>query len=82
MKRIILLTAVLLCLTSCGKQSEQTASNITPEPEKTKAVTSQVITEIIDTSTNESGNNMKKYDFSEFANVELINAAIGSMTDE
>ena len=81
MKRIILLTAVLLCLTSCGKQSEQTASN-TAETEITKAVTLQVITEITDTSTNESGDNMKNYVFSEFANVELINADIGSMTDE
>ena len=81
MKRIILWTAVLLCLTSCGKQSEQTASN-TAETEITKAVTLQVITEITDTSTNESGDNMKNYVFSEFANVELINADIGSMTDE
>ena len=63
MKQIILLIAVLLCLTSCGKQSEQTASN-TAEAEITKAVTSQVITEITDTSTHESGDNMKNYDFS------------------
>ena len=65
MKRIILLTAVLLCLTSCGKHDRKTTSNNT----------SEIIT-------TESGDDMKKYDFSEFANVELINAAIGSMTDE
>ena len=82
MKRIFLLTAVLLCLTSCGNESEQTASNITPEHEKTKAVTSQVISEITDTSTNESGDDMENYDFSTLTNVELINADIGSMTDE
>ena len=41
-----------------------------------------MITEITDTITNESGDNMKNYDFSEFANVELINADISSMTDE
>ena len=82
MKRIILLTAVLLCLTSCGNEGEQTASNITPEPEKTKAVTSQVISEITDTSTNESGDDMENYDFSTLTNVELINADIGSMNNE
>ena len=41
-----------------------------------------MITEITDTSTNESGDNMKNYDFSEFANVELINADISSMNNE
>ena len=82
MKRIILLTAVLLCLTSCGKQSEQTASNTAGEAELTKAVTSQVVTEITDASTNESGDDMENYDFSTLTNVELINADIGSMTDE
>ncbi|MBR6983553.1 MAG: nuclear transport factor 2 family protein [Ruminococcus sp.] len=82
MKRIILLTAVLLCLTSCGNESEQTASNTAAETELTKAVTSQVITEIIDTSKNESGDDMKNYDFSVLTNVELINADMGSMTDE
>ena len=82
MKRIILLTAVLLCLTSCGNESEQTASNTAAETELTKAVTSQVITEIIDTSKNESGDDMKNYDFSALTNVELINADMGSMTDE
>lgn len=81
MKQIILLTAVLLCLTSCGNEGEQTASN-TAETELTKAVTSQVITEITDTSTNESGDDMKNYDFSELTNVELINADLGSMNDE
>lgn len=65
MKQIILLTAVLLCLTFCGKHDRKTTSNNTYE--------------II---TTESGDNMKNYDFSEFANVELINADIGSMTDE
>ncbi|MBR1384911.1 MAG: nuclear transport factor 2 family protein [Ruminococcus sp.] len=82
MKQIILLTAVLLCLTSCGKQSEQTVSNTAGEAEKTKAVTSQVISEITDTSTNESGDDMENYDFSTLTNVELINADLGSMTDE
>ena len=81
MKRIILLTAVLLCLTSCGNESEQTASN-TAETEITKAVTSQVMTEITDTSTNESGDDMENYDFSTLTNVELINANLGSMNDE
>lgn len=82
MKRIILLTAVLLCLTSCGKQSEQTASNTSAETELTKAVTSQVISEITDTSTNESGDDMENFDFSALTNVELINADLGSMNDE
>ncbi len=82
MKRIILLTAVLLCLTSCGNESEQTASNTAAETELTKAVTSQVITEIIDTSQNESGDDMKNYDFSTLTNVALINADLGSMNDE
>lgn len=81
MKQIILLIAVLLCLTSCGNEGEQSASN-TAETEITKAVTSQVITEIIDTSTNESGDDMENYDFSILTNVELINADMGSMTDE
>ena len=31
MKRIILLTAVLLCLTSCGKHDRKTTSNNTSE---------------------------------------------------
>ena len=39
-------------------------------------------TEIIDTSQNESGDDMKNYDFSKLTNVELINADLGSMTDE
>ena len=82
MKRIILLTAVLLCLTSCGDRSVQTSSSIAPEAEITKAATSQVTTEIIDTSQNESGDDMKNYDFSKLTNVELINADLGSMTDE
>lgn len=82
MKLVIILTAVLLCLTSCGNESEQTASNITPEPEKTKAVTTQGAAETTDTSTNESGDDMKNYDFSALTNVELINADMGSMTDE
>ena len=82
MKRLILLTAALLCLTSCGNESEQTASNTAPEPEKTKAVTSQSAAEIADASTNESGDDMKNYDFSTLTNVELINADMGSMTDE
>lgn len=81
MKQIILLTAVLLCLTSCGNEGEQTASN-TAETELTKAVTSQVISEITDTSQNESGDDMENYDFSTLTNVELINADIGSMSDE
>ena len=37
---------------------------------------------ISETATIESGDNMKNNDFSEFANVELINADIGSMNDE
>ena len=82
MKQIILLTAVLLCLTSCGNESEHTASNTAAETEITKAVTLQVTTEITDTSTNESGDDMKNYDFSALTNVELINADLGSMTDE
>lgn len=82
MKQIILLTAVLLCLTSCGNESEQTASNTASEAELTKAVTSQVISEITDTSTNESGDDMENYDFSTLTNVELINTDIGSMNDE
>ena len=65
MKRIILLTAVLLCLTSCGKHDRKTTSNNT----------SEIIT-------TESGDNMKNYYFSALTNVELINADIGSMTDE
>ena len=82
MKFVIILTAVLLCLTSCGNESGQTASNITPEPEKTKAVTTQGAAEIIETSQNESGDDMENYDFSALTNVELINADIGSMNDE
>lgn len=82
MKRIILLSAVLLCLTSCADQREQRASNTDERSEITKAVTSQVTTEIIDTSTNESGDDMKNYNFSALTNVELINADLASMTDE
>ena len=82
MKRIILLTAVLLCLTSCADQREQRASNTDESSEITKAVTSQVTTEIIDTSQNESGDDMKNYNFSALTNVELINADLASMTDE
>ena len=82
MKRIILLTAVLLCLTSCGDRSVQTSSSIAPEAEITKAATAQSAAEIIDTSQNESGDDMKNYDFSKLTNVELINADLGSMTDE
>ena len=59
MKRIILLTAVLLCLTSCGKHDRKTISNNT----------SEIIT-------TESGDDMT------ITNVELINADMGSMTDE
>ncbi|MBQ9869240.1 MAG: nuclear transport factor 2 family protein [Ruminococcus sp.] len=82
MKRIILLTAVLLCLTSCGDRSVQTSSSIAPETEITKAATAQSAAEIIDTSQNESGDDMKNYDFSKLTNVELINADLGSMNDE
>ena len=39
-------------------------------------------TEIIDTSQNESGDDMKNYNFSALTNVELINADLASMTDE
>ena len=65
LKRIILLTAVLLCLTSCGKHDRKTISNNT----------SEIIT-------TESGDDMTNYDFSTLTNVELINADMGSMTDE
>ena len=40
------------------------------------------MTEITDTSTNESGDDMENYDFSTLTNVELINANLGSMNDE
>ena len=80
MKFVIILTAVLFCLTSCENESGQTASNITPE--KTKAVTTQGAAEIIDTSQNESGDDMKNYDFSALTNVELINADLSRLTDE
>lgn len=82
MKRLIILTAVLLCLTSCGDRSVQTSSSIAPEAEITKAATAQSAAEIIDTSQNESGDDMKNYDFSALTNVELINADLASMTDE
>ena len=66
MNRLLLFTVIVIILTSCGNM------------QKNDIITQTVITE---NNIAESGDNMKKYDFAEFSNVDLINADTDSMTD-